>query len=164
MEGVDTSKRLLTAQWVLDRQLSWITAADARVAAIVTINTAMLAGLAAAYNSHDTHTRIMMVLSLLTVMMGITALALCAMAIKPKTDGPHGSLLFFGSVAATEVESYQQSFHSASDMELLLDWSQQIHVNAKIANAKYTRVGKAIAASFAAASFWIAALVFLVKT
>lgn len=164
MQGVDTSKRLLTAQWVLERQLSWITAADARVAAIVTINTAMLAGLAAAYNSHVAHTITMTALSLLTVMSGTVALALCVMAIKPKIDGPHSSLVFFGSVAEVEIETYQTKIRFASDTELLMDWSQQIHVNAKIAKAKYTKVSKAIIASFAAAFFWIGALTFLVKT
>ena len=38
--------RLTTAQWILERNLAWIAAADAKVAIIVTINVAMLGGLA----------------------------------------------------------------------------------------------------------------------
>ena len=37
--------RLTTAQWILERNLAWIAAADAKVAISVTINVAMLGGL-----------------------------------------------------------------------------------------------------------------------
>ncbi len=46
--------RLTTAQWILERNLAWIEAADAKVAIIVTINVAMLGGLAGTFGWSDT--------------------------------------------------------------------------------------------------------------
>ena len=43
--------RLQTTQWVIERQLGWIAAADTKVAVVIAIDTAMVAALAAAFTS-----------------------------------------------------------------------------------------------------------------
>ncbi len=46
-------ERLLIAQWVLERNLSWIAAAEVKVGVIVAIDTALLGSLGAAFSSSD---------------------------------------------------------------------------------------------------------------
>jgi hypothetical protein len=48
-----TKDRLATAQWVVERNLAWIAAADAKVAIVVALNTAMLGDLAGAFGWAD---------------------------------------------------------------------------------------------------------------
>ena len=47
------NERLQTAQWVLERNLGWIAAAEVKVGAIVAIDTAMLGGLGAAFSTAE---------------------------------------------------------------------------------------------------------------
>jgi len=46
-------ERIITAQWVLERNLAWIAAAEVKVGVVVAINTAMLGGLGASYGAVD---------------------------------------------------------------------------------------------------------------
>ncbi len=46
-------ERLQTAQWVLERNLGWIAAAEVKVGVIVAIDTAMLGGLGAVFSTAD---------------------------------------------------------------------------------------------------------------
>ncbi|MBO9688018.1 MAG: hypothetical protein J7598_15535 [Mitsuaria chitosanitabida] len=42
------NERLQTVQWVFERQLAWIAAADAKVAVVITLDLALIAAAAAA--------------------------------------------------------------------------------------------------------------------
>lgn len=48
---------LQTAQWVLERNLGWIAAAETKVGVVVAIDTAMLGGLGAAFSGAETAAR-----------------------------------------------------------------------------------------------------------
>ena len=47
-------ERIETAQWVFDKTLGWVAAAEVKVAAICAIDTAMLAGLGALFLTDST--------------------------------------------------------------------------------------------------------------
>lgn len=156
-------ERLSTAQWVLERQLAWISAADVKVAVVITIDTAMFGGLAAAYAGTQSHSKVVIGACVLYVLASILALAFAAMAVFPRLDGPPASLLFFGKVAEKQMADYHQQFVGASDVQLLEDWSQQIHRNAEIATIKHKFVKRAVMWSFLSAPFWTLAVALLVK-
>lgn len=164
MTSEDTRYRVQTAQWVLERQLAWITAADIKIGVLVTIDTAMLAGLAAAYSSADVRTAWMILASVMTLVCSIFALIFCALSVAPHISGPQSSLLFFARVASMAEADYSEKFRTATETNLLDDWTRQIHRNAEVAMAKYRHVGRAIFWSFGAAASWIAAIALLVKT
>lgn len=55
---VDTqAERLKFAQWVLERNLSWIAASDVKTGVVVAVDTAMLAGLVTAFAGHAARNR-----------------------------------------------------------------------------------------------------------
>ena len=85
--------RLTTAQWIFERNLAWIAAADAKVAIIVTINVAMLGGLAGTFGWSDAHRTYWAYLAC------VVALILSG----SRTDGPKKSLLFSVPFARLQV-------------------------------------------------------------
>ncbi|UDM16833.1 Pycsar system effector family protein [Vogesella sp. XCS3] len=158
-------QRITTAQWVLERHLAWIAAAEIKVSVIVTIDTALLGGLAAAFGTSESVARTAWAYHFILTASGAVVLGLlcAAMAVLPRTNGPKNSLLFFGPIAAQNVTSYCAEFKDATDEQLLTDWTEQIHRNAQIARDKYVWVRRSMVWSFFAVVPWIAAIGLLVK-
>ena len=153
-------ERLLIAQWVLERNLSWIAAAEVKVGVTVAINTALLGGLGAAFSSTDAVARNAWVY-LWTVGAGVAATAgifCAAMAVLPRLNGPKKSLVFFARIAALDTAEYTEQFKNASDVQLLEDWTAQIHRNAQIACDKFAWVRASMYWSFLSVAPWVAAI------
>jgi len=53
----NSTERLQTAQWVFERHLGWIAAAEVKVGVLVALDTGMLGGLGAAFSAADVKTR-----------------------------------------------------------------------------------------------------------
>ncbi|WP_050465754.1 Pycsar system effector family protein [Herbaspirillum autotrophicum] len=157
--------RLESAQWVFERQISWINGADVKVGVIVALDLALIGGLASAFNISDEASRYWWTYALIgaTALLLALALLFAAIALNPKTNGPAQSLLFFGPISKKIVFDYQSQFLAATEEELLLDWTQQIHRNALIACDKYRFVRRSMTCSFLASVPWIAAVAFLMK-
>jgi Family of unknown function (DUF5706) len=135
-------ERLQTAQWMLERNLAWIAAAEVKVGVIVAIDTAMLGGLGAAFSATDGTARTHWAwLFTIAAVIGLgSGLFSAAMAVLPRVSGPAKSLLFFGRVGRCEDATYIEEFKKATDAELLEDWVAQVHRNAQIACDKFSWV------------------------
>ena len=158
---VDVKSRLATAQWVLERTLGWISAAEIKVGVIVTIDVGMLGGLAAAFAATPKKTPWVYVLAISAAALAVVALGCAAYAVKPRLDGPKKSLLFFGRITDLPRADFVDRFKTESDEELLDDWTEQIHRNAEIAKEKHAWVTKAMAWSFLSAIPWVLAVAIL---
>lgn len=158
-------ERLLIAQWVLERNFSWIAAAEVKVGVIVAIDTALLGSLGAAFSSSDAAVRTAWAY-VWTIGAGAAAAAglfCAAMVVLPRLNGPVKSLVFFGRVAALDEPEYVQRFKNASDKQLLEDWTTQIHRNAQIACNKFAWVRASMYWSFISVVPWIAAVTTLLQ-
>jgi hypothetical protein len=163
---MDSEKeRLIVAQWVLERNLAWIVAVEVKVGVAVAINTAMLGGLGAAFSASEVATRTAW--SYLWVVSATIALAgglfCAAMAVLPRVNGPAKSLVFFGRIAPLEEAAYIDQFKKATTLQLLEDWTAQIHRNAQIARDKFAWVRKSMYWSFLSVAPWFAAISILLK-
>ncbi len=158
-------ERLQTAQWVLERNLAWIAAAELKVGVIVAIDTAMLGGLGVAFSSADIKIRTCWAVLFTAAAATLLAAGLisAAMAVLPRVTGPAKSLLFFGRIGPCASVDYMNNFKSASLDELLEDWSVQIHRNAQIACEKFRWVRLGMLWSFIAILPWFSAIVTLVQ-
>jgi Family of unknown function (DUF5706) len=158
-------ERLLVAQWVLERNLAWIIAAEVKVGVAVAINTAMLGGLGAAFSASEVVARTAW--SYLWVVSAAIALAgglfCAAMAVLPRVDGPPKSLVFFGRIAPLEEADFIDRFKKATTLQLLDDWTAQIHRNAQIARDKFAWVRKSMYWSFLSVAPWFTAIIILLK-
>lgn len=157
--------RLTAAQWVFERHLAWIAAAEVKVGVIMAIQTAMLGGLAAAFSVSEPAARTAWayLLTLSTAGFGVISIFCAAMVLIPRTSGPDASLLFFEKVASTTADRYFEAFTGASSAELLRDWTAQIHRNSEIAVDKYWWVRRSIWWAFGSAAPWMLAIGMLVK-
>lgn len=158
-------ERLQTAQWVLERNLAWISAAEVKVGVIVAIDTAMLGGLGAVLSAADgaarTHWAWFFTIAAV-VFLGFGLLC-AAMAVLPRINGPANSLLFFGRVGACDAVEYIDAFKKATHANLIDDWAAQIHRNAQIACDKFAWVKKAMWWSFLSVLPWFAGIVTLLN-
>ena len=151
--------RLTTAQWILERNLAWIAAADAKVAIIVTINVAMLGGLAGTFGLSDAHRAYWAYLAcVVTVILSGSGVFCAAMAMFPRTDGPKKSLLFSVPVAKMNLPDFQTALKDCTDELLLEDWAVQVHRNAEIAKTKFEWVRLAMIWSFLGIPAWVVAI------
>lgn len=165
-------ERLATAQWILERNLGWIAAADIKVGVLATLNVAMFGGLGAAYVLPN-HGQVGVVTwaALMAASVGlIVSLCFACAVLVPKTkpaalkaDQPASplSLVFFKEIAARRADAYAQALTEKSDSQLLLDWARQIHRNAEIAEIKHGRLRWAVYATCVAVTPWVAAIILL---
>lgn len=156
-------ERLQTAQWVLERNLAWIAAAEVKVGVIVAINTAMLGGLGATFSAADgtARTHWAWLFTIAAVVSLGCGLFCAAMTVLPRITGPAKSLLFFGRVGPSVAAEYMEAFKKATDADLLEDWTAQIHRNAQIACDKFAWVRKGMWWSFLSVLSWFPAIITL---
>lgn len=159
----NSKDRIRTAQWILERQLGWITTADSKVGVIVAIQTAMLGGLAAAFAMANPRTEWALITTVSAAVCSVAALFCTALALFPRTDGPIKSLLFFGCIRKLDAPTYREKLQSATDIDLLVDCADQIHRNAEIAGEKHRWVQNALVWSFLSAPLWVIAIGLLLQ-
>ncbi|MFK5914444.1 MAG: DUF5706 domain-containing protein [Woeseiaceae bacterium] len=161
----DDKERLLSAQWILERNLSWIMAAEVKVGVIVAVDSALLGSLGASFSSSSAFictswTCLWLVCSGAAIIAGLFC---AAMAVLPRLEGPESSLIYFGRVAALDRPDYINQLKRATDMELLDDLSAQVHQNALIACKKFAWVRLSMYCSFFSITPWFASIVTLLQ-
>lgn len=153
--------RLPIAQWILERNLAWVAAAEVKVAVIVTIDMALLGSIGAAYFAANAATRTACADLFWTISAAIFVAAgifCAAVAVLPRLKGPTKSLVFFGCIQSLSQSEYLEEFKSASDSQLLGDLVAQIHRNAQIAHRKFSWVGWSMWLSFFSIIPWAVAI------
>lgn len=159
----EEKERLAIAQWVLERSLGWIAAAEVKVGVIVAIDTAMGGAMAAAYGTNMPHSTWAKLWATIASVLILLSMLYAAFTVLPKLDGPKASLLFFGRVADMSGPDYQRRFKTAPIADLLDDWTAQIHRNAEIAREKHAGVRTSMLFSFGATIPWACAVATLLK-
>lgn len=157
--------RLATAQWILERQLGWIAAADVKVGALLALHTAALTGLAVAFTTAEAQGRTGWGLfcSVAAAICSVLALFFAALAVRPHKGGPPTSLVFFGRICAMSRHEYTAALTTANDKALLEDLAAQVHRNAEIASSKYGSLANSLNFTFLGSVFFVAAVCILVK-
>lgn len=163
MEQVES--QISTAQWMLERQLYWIAQAEIKVAAVVTIDIAMLGGLFATWGSVKAHPTWCVLFSSACIGLLCGAVVCAAMTLMPRVlPASYISGLFFGQVADFRSASdFAEAHKRKTPIEILDDWLHQVHRNAEIAKVKHSWVRKALVCSFLGAACWVAAVLMLVE-
>lgn len=141
--------------------LSWIKATDSRIALVLPLATAMLGTLAAVVNSAAKLEGIGSLVFVGAASLLVLSIACLAFASFPRTNGPEGSIIFFGSVAKQSVEAYREAINALDEQRYLNDLIDQCHVNSKIATIKFNWVKRSLALLFMAAPLWFLAISYL---
>lgn len=153
------------AQWILEQNLHWISAAEVKAGAVVAIDTAMLGALAAAFSALPSadHIAWANLFSFVAAACLLVAVFCTAVSVLPRTDGPPNSFVFFGKIVKRTAADYLDAFRRADGNAFLDDCLDQVYRNAEIACTKFRWVRNAMMWSFAALLPWVAALACLMK-
>ena len=139
----------------LARQLHWITSADAKVAFVFTLATAMLGVLAALVTSNqDTWSKASAALSSFALGLEGIALLFASLAAFPRTKGPVGSLIYCGGIAERTHEEFRDALGEMSNGSYASDLVSQCHRNAEIASVKFLWVRRALICLYFSVPAW----------
>lgn len=161
---MQNSEQLALAQWILDRNLAWIAAADAKAGFVIAIDTAMLTGLAAAWTqAGETHTAWQILTSVACAICITLSLGATALAFRSRIDGPSASLIYFKRIADSQLPAYVAALGNATTETIIGDLAQQIHRNAEIARDKHWWAWRSTQFGFCGAFFLACAAVTLLR-
>lgn len=154
----DETERLRTTQWILERQIGWISTADIKVGAVVAIQTAMAGLLASAFSAASTRSEYVIFSTAFSFLLTIAAFICASYALIPRTDGPDRSVIFFGKIVCFSRREYVDEMSNITYQQLIEDCAEQIHRNAEIAKEKHRWVQNGMIWTFLSAPFWIFSL------
>lgn len=146
------------AEKELDRLLGWVRAAEPRLALVISMSTAMLGALAVFAPRATEWTFFGITSTVLSVLPLLLSLIFSGVATFPRTQGPGGSLIFFGGIAKCELGDYKDQMKALTPERHLNDLLNQCHRNAEIATKKYFWAQAAMICLFVAAIPWLMAL------
>ena len=156
--------KLTSAQWIFERTLGWIAAAEIKVGAITAIDLAMLTALGAFFSAEPSKNPWAIFFGASAAGGLFIALFCTAMVLSPRLkDGPKESLIFFGAIASIPRADYVMKLETVSEQDILKDIAAQIHRNAEIAQKKHEYVKKCLFWSLFSVIPWISTVGLLVK-
>ena len=132
----------------LSRILSWIQVADSRIALVLPLSTGMLGAIAVLAPAIKLWSASSAIASSFAIFFLVLSLVFCAFASFPRIDGPKGSVIFFGGIVTRELEQFKSSVKSLDEEMYSDDLISQCHINAQIANIKFTWVRRAMGSLF----------------
>ncbi|WP_298492738.1 Pycsar system effector family protein [uncultured Maritimibacter sp.] len=124
-------------KWILERQLSWISAADAKATVVAPMPVTMLA--ISFYDLSDEFRHIEWVdLPMMLSIIGLFYVLLQLMnVLLPRLRGPEESNIFFGRISERNYESFSADMRVLTEERFKIDLERQIHINAEIASWKH---------------------------
>ena len=149
------------AETELVRLLDWVRAAESRLALVLPLSTAMLGALAVLVPTTRNSSLFSAIFSSGATLFLILSIAFAAWACFPKTIGPSGSLIFFGTIAAMKLNQYEQEVSSMTSADYLVDVIRQCHRNAQIANYKYAWIQRSMICLLFATPLWVVSIYIL---
>lgn len=157
----DLTTRIEAAQWMLERQLGWISAADAKIGFVIALQAGMIAALATAFSAATARSSLVIFFVFCYIALAVYAIGCACKATSPRVDGPD-SLLYCGSITKMDLFSYKDKCRTVSDIAILDDWLEQVYRNAEIACTKFKWVKRAIDCSFISGGPWGVSIILLV--
>jgi hypothetical protein len=145
----------------LARLLTWIQAAESRMALVLPLSTAMLGALAVLAPPATKWSVLSAILASLASLFLVVSVLMTALAFFPRTKGPKGSLIYFGGITDRELNQYETAVKQMENIDYIDDLLRQCHRNAQIAERKFTWVQRAMACLFFAFLPWLFCLFLL---
>ena len=142
----------------LTRLLEWVRAAESRLALILPLSTAMLGAIALLAPRISSWPVFSAIVSSFAVFFLVLSIVFAAIASFPRTTGPKGSLIFFGGIAALDLEQFSSATNCLTRDEYVSDLIKQCHRNAQIAQRKYAWVQRSMACLFVSSGPWVISL------
>jgi hypothetical protein len=121
----------------LARLLEWIRAAEAKMAPVLAIDTAMLGVLGALTPPVFERSIVSAIVVVVAAVLLLASLLLLFLAAIPRTRGPQASLIFFEAIKRTDCKGYLSAVRALTDDRYIADLAAQCHRNAEICSRKF---------------------------
>jgi hypothetical protein len=132
-----TSTRIAFQEATLSRQLEWVRSVDSKVPVLLGISAAMLGAMVSLAPDSTEFSMAQRTCMVLAAALLVWSQTCCALAVYPRTEGPGGSLVYFGTVAEMTRPQYIAALQARTDWDYLSDLQIQTHRNAQIAALKF---------------------------
>lgn len=156
--GLDTISFL---EKELDRLLAWVRAAESRLVLTLPLGTAMLGALVVLAPDVADWRPLEAVFVVLAAIGLVLCLVFCSRATFPQTDGPKGSLIYFGAIADKSSDQYVSAVRELGADAYIKDLAEQCHRNAQIAKHKHFWIQVAMRILLISSVPWMIALFLL---
>jgi Family of unknown function (DUF5706) len=155
---MEDKERIRTLERVLDVQITWINAADSKASPMLTLDTAMLAVLAALVPPPDKWNIQAAIFTVLASIPLLSSLLCLALAAIPRTKGPKQSLIFFGGIVSRDESQFVEAWRNISSEIYTDDLLKQSYKTGEIAAQKYAWLSWAAKAYFLSIVPWLVAV------
>lgn len=150
-------EQLGAAEQRLDRLLDWVGRSDTKFSVVLGVDTAMLGFLATSAPAGPSSVSAL-IFALASVALLVLSLIFVYRGTYPRTHGPGGSLVYFGSIAEKDLEEFKNKFLAYDLQDHLNDVLEQIHRNSEILNGKFEKLQRAYEFMLIAAIPWTISL------
>ena len=146
-------EQLEAAERRLDRLLDWVGRSDTKFSVVLGVDTGMLGFLATSVPSGAVPVTAI-VFAAVSVVLLVASLVFIYRGTYPRTKGPSGSLVYFGSIAEEGLEDLKKRFLACGKEDHLDDVLGQVHRNSEILDRKFTELQRAYRCLLAAVIPW----------
>lgn len=155
--GASVQEQLEAAEKRLDRLLDWVSRSDMKFSIVLGVDTGMLGFLATSAPAGAFPVRAVVVAAT-SVALLVASLIFIYRGTYPRTKGPGGSLVYFGSIAGEGLEDLKERFRACGADEHLDDVLGQVHRNSEIVARKFAELQRAYRCLLLAVVPWAMAL------
>jgi hypothetical protein len=154
-----TQEVLLRTEQNLQRQLDWSGRYDSRSATILGLGIAMLGFLATEAPPPAAWDCACIIASMATSMIIAGSLYYVYQGQYPRTEPANESLIYFGSIAKLDQQTFKSKVSCQTDDEHFDDLCHQAHLNARLMTSKFASLRSAFVTLVIAVPPWIATIV-----
>ena len=134
---MDQKERICMLEKTLDRLLSLVKGADAKISPVLALDSAMLGVFAALVLPVKDWSLPILFLILFTVGSLLLSLLFLAMTSFPRTKGPKETNIYFEGILKTGQEAYPDKINNLNEESYISDLTSQCYRNAEISSKKY---------------------------
>lgn len=156
-KNASIQEQLGAAEQRLDRLLDWVGRSDTKFSVVLGVDTAMLGFLATSAPAGPVPVSVL-IFALAAGALLVLSLIFVYRGTYPRTQGPGGSLVYFGSIAEKDSEEFKNKFLACDLQDHLNDVLEQIHRNSEILNGKFEKLQRAYECMLVAAIPWTVTL------
>lgn len=155
--GASKQEQLEIAERRLDRLLDWVGRSDTKFSVVLGVDAGMLGFLATSVPTSAAPIGPLAVAAV-SVALLVASLVFVYRGTYPRTEGPDGSLVYFGSIAREDFEDLRTRFRACSSDDHLDDVLEQVHRNSEIVDRKFTELRRAYGCLLLAVVPWAVTL------
>ena len=147
----------------LARLLVWVQAADTRISLVLPLTTVMLGALAVLAPAMDRWNIFSALTTSFATLFLVLSISCLVFASFPRTEGPKGSMIFFSGINDKDIEQFRESVNSFDENGYIKDLTNQCHINAQIADAKFIWIKRSLIFLFVSSAPWFLSIYLLYR-